>query len=133
MAQFPESPDGLHPAKRLRDEFAFALTDGVPGMPRGAAIHGTAAMVGRGVLGHVRRDVHHAQRDGGGHPLWLPDGKALYFDRQQRLFRLAVDTASPSASGPPVALPVQGFEQGEFRRQFDLMPDGARFLVLFAR
>jgi len=38
------------------------------------------------------------------------------------LFRLAVDTASPSASGPPVALPVQGFEQGEFRRQFDLMP-----------
>lgn len=77
---------------------------------------------------------HQLTRDGGGHPLWLPDGRAIYFDREQRMFRLAIDTASPSSSPSshqPVALPVQGFVQGEFRRQFDLMPDGRRFLMLF--
>ena len=74
---------------------------------------------------------HQLTRDGGGHPLWLPDGRGIYFDRQQRLFRLAIDTASPSANEPPMALPVQGFVQGEFRRQFDVMPDGRRFLMLF--
>ena len=72
-------------------------------------------------------------RDGGGHPLWLPDGRSIYFDRQQQLFQLAVNTASPSSNAQPVTLPVQGFVQGELRRQFDLMPDGKRFLMLFAR
>jgi len=50
MAQFPEPADRLHPAKRLLDEFAFALTHSVPGMPRGSAIDGAAAMAGRRVL-----------------------------------------------------------------------------------
>ena len=72
-------------------------------------------------------------RDGGGHPLWLPDGKALYIDRQQQIFRLAIDTASPSTVEQPVALPVQGFVQGELRRQYDVMPDGSAFVMLFAR
>ena len=72
-------------------------------------------------------------RDGGGHPLWLPDGRSIYFDRQQQLFQLAVNTSSPSSNAQPVTLPVQGFVQGELRRQFDLMPDGKRFLMLFAR
>ena len=76
---------------------------------------------------------HQLTRDGGGHPLWLPDGRTIYFDRQQRLFRLAINLTSPSSSGPAVALPIEGFVQGEFRRQFDLMPDGQRFLMLFAR
>ena len=70
-------------------------------------------------------------REGGGHPLWLPDGKALYIDRQQQIFRLAIDTASPSTVEQPVALPVRGFVQGELRRQYDVMPDGSAFLMLF--
>lgn len=69
-------------------------------------------------------------RDGGSHPLWTPDGKSLYFDRDRRMFRLDVDTASLAASPEPVPLPVEGFVQAEYRRQFDLLPDGRRFLVL---
>jgi Tol biopolymer transport system component len=70
-------------------------------------------------------------RDGAGHPMWLPDGKAIYFERQQQMFRLAVNTSAPATTSAPVALPISGFVQGELRRQFDLMPDGKRFLMLF--
>ena len=69
-------------------------------------------------------------RDGGSHPLWAPDGRALYFDRAQQMFRLDVNTKDPSAKADPVALPIKGFAQAEYRRQFDLMPNGRQFLVL---
>ena len=31
----------------------------------------------------------------------------------------------------PMPLPITGFAQAEYRRQFDLMPDGRQFLMLF--
>ena len=70
-------------------------------------------------------------RGGGAHPLWLPDGRSLYFDRGQQMFQLAVNLAAPASSGEPVPLPIKGFAQGEYRRQFDLMPGGRQFLMLF--
>lgn len=70
-------------------------------------------------------------RGGGSHPLWTPDGRALYFDRDQQMFRLAVNTTDLSSSVEPVALPIKGFAQAEYRRQFDLMPGGRQFLMLF--
>lgn len=70
-------------------------------------------------------------RDGGAHPMWLPDGQALYFDRDHQMFRLAVNTKDLSARVEPTPLPIKGFAQGEYRRQFDLMPDGRQFLMLF--
>lgn len=73
---------------------------------------------------------HRLTRDGGSHPLWTPDGRALYFDRDQQMFRLAVNLSEPAAAVDPVALPIKGFAQGEYRRQFDLMPDGREFLLL---
>ena len=69
-------------------------------------------------------------RDGGSHPLWLPDGQSLYFDRDHQMFRLAVNTQDMSSSGEPTPLPIKGFAQAEYRRQFDLMPDGRRFVML---
>jgi Tol biopolymer transport system component len=69
-------------------------------------------------------------RDGGSHPLWLADGHGLYFDRDHQMFRLRIDTANPGARSEPVPLPIKGFAQAEYRRQFDLMPDGRQFLVL---
>ena len=72
-------------------------------------------------------------RDGGSHPMWLPDGQALYFDRDHQMFRLAVNTNDLSSRAEPTPLPIKGFAQAEYRRQFDLMPDGRRFLVLFPR
>ena len=68
--------------------------------------------------------------NGGSHPLWLPDGRSIYFDRDRQLFRLALNLDGPAPIGEPLALPIKGFVQAEFRRQFDLMPNGREFLVL---
>jgi hypothetical protein len=38
--------------------------------------------------------------------------------------------AEPKAADP-VALPIKGFQQSELRRQYDLMPDGKGFVMLF--
>ena len=70
-------------------------------------------------------------RDGGSHPMWRPDGQALYFDRDHQMLRLTVTTTDMSARTEPTPLPIKGFAQAEYRRQFDLMPDGRQFLVLF--
>jgi Tol biopolymer transport system component len=70
-------------------------------------------------------------RDGGSHPMWLPDGQALYFDRDHQMFRLAVNTKDMSSRAEPTPLPITAFAQAEYRRQFDLMPGGRQFLVLF--
>jgi Tol biopolymer transport system component len=75
---------------------------------------------------------HQITRDGGGHPLWSRDGKSLFFDRDQRLYRVDVALgADVRAAAPPVALPIEGFTQGEYRRQYDLMPNGRELLLLF--
>jgi len=69
-------------------------------------------------------------RSGGSHPLWAPDGQSLYFDRARQLFQLVVNTREPASVGEPTPLPIKGFVQAEYRRQFDLMPNGRQFLVL---
>ena len=69
-------------------------------------------------------------RGGGAHPTWLPDGRSLYFDRDHQLFRLPLNTRDLAAQSEPTPLPIKGFVQGEYRRQFDLMPGGRQFLVL---
>jgi Tol biopolymer transport system component len=74
---------------------------------------------------------HRLTRDGGSHPLWLPDGRALYFDRDHQMFRLAVNLTDPSSVAEPVALPIKGFAQAEYRRQFVLLANGRQFLMLF--
>jgi hypothetical protein len=35
-----------------------------------------------------------------------------------------------TAIGEPTPLPIKGFAQAEYRRQFELMPDGRQLLVL---
>jgi eukaryotic-like serine/threonine-protein kinase len=69
---------------------------------------------------------------GGRHPLWSPDGSTLYFDQDGQMFRIQIflGAAVPKASEPK-SLRIRGFQQGELRRQFDLLPDGKRFLMLF--
>ena len=71
--------------------------------------------------------------DGSQHPLWSADGKYLYFDRDGRLFRLEVFLgAELPKAGEPKALPIAGFLQDTgAQRQFTLMPDGKRLLMLF--
>ena len=69
--------------------------------------------------------------EGGSHPLWLPGGKSLSFDRGRQLFRVDLNLDVPSASGSPVTLPIKGFAQAEYRRQYDLLPNGTQYLMLF--
>lgn len=79
--------------------------------------------------------------EGASHPVWARDGRSLFFDRGGTLFRVpfdvvvkAVGEGEPNREvkvGEPRALPISGFQQGYRRRQFDLMPDGAHFLMLF--
>ena len=71
-------------------------------------------------------------RQGGAHPVWAPDASAIYFDREGRLFRLPLTVAGGElAAGEATPLPITGFQQGPLRRQFDLLPDGKSFLMLF--
>jgi Tol biopolymer transport system component len=72
-------------------------------------------------------------RDGGSHPLWAPDGRSLFFDRDHQMFQLAVNTQDVTSIGEPTPLPITGFAQAEYRRQFDLMPNGRQFVVLVPR
>jgi len=72
-------------------------------------------------------------KSGGGHPLWSPDGKVLYFDNAGRIFTVAVQTAPKFSAGDPVPTPINGFIQGRgnYRRQYDMTPDGKQFIMMF--
>ena len=75
---------------------------------------------------------HRLTRNGGRHPLWAPDGKALYFDQDGGMYRLDLVFRDGTVSaGAPQTLPIRGFQQGDLRRQFDLLPDGRQFLLLY--
>lgn len=69
-------------------------------------------------------------RDGGSHPLWAPDGRSIYFDRDHQMFQLTVNTQDIASIGEAAPLPIKGFAQAEYRRQFDLMPNGRQFVML---
>jgi eukaryotic-like serine/threonine-protein kinase len=70
--------------------------------------------------------------NGGRHPLWSPDGSHLFYDQGGKMYRVRLSLgAGPPKASEPETLPIQGFQQGDLRRQFDLMPDGQRLLMLF--
>ena len=68
---------------------------------------------------------------GGGHPMWSPDQRELFFDNNGQVFAVPIGTEPGFTSGDPIALPITGFVQGPLRRQYDLTPDGMQFLMLF--
>jgi len=70
-------------------------------------------------------------KNGGGHPLWSADRKELFFDNNGQMFMVSIRTQPALTIEEPVALPITGFVQGPLRRQYDLMPDGSAFLMLF--
>src|SRR5206468_11807789 len=61
MMELAQEADGLHPTKRLLDEFPFPLTDLVAGMPGRARIDRTAPVRRLWILRHVRRNAHLAR------------------------------------------------------------------------
>jgi Tol biopolymer transport system component len=75
---------------------------------------------------------HRITDKGGQHPVWSPDGAVVFFDQGGQIYKMFVflDKAKPQTSEPE-ALPIKGFQQGDLRRQFDLMPETFQFLMLF--
>jgi eukaryotic-like serine/threonine-protein kinase len=71
-------------------------------------------------------------KNGGSHPQWSPDGKGIYFDQGDQIFRMDLLAGTEPKAGDPTALPIKGFLQGDMRRQYDLTPDGKGFVMLFA-
>jgi hypothetical protein len=64
-------------------------------------------------------------------PRISPDGREIYFNRDDRLFSVAVKVGSTITAATPVQLPINGLIQDVGRRQFDITPDGKQFLMLF--
>ena len=68
----------------------------------------------------------------GRRPVWFPDGKEIYFDRDDMQLYVIPITLGPSPTvGTPTPLPIKGFMQGGGRRMYDIRPDGRHFLMLF--
>jgi Tol biopolymer transport system component len=68
----------------------------------------------------------------GRRPLWSPDGKEIFFDRDDAQLYVVPITLGPSpTAGTPTPLPIKGFMQGGGRRMYDITPDGKQFLMLF--
>jgi eukaryotic-like serine/threonine-protein kinase len=69
---------------------------------------------------------------GGRRPLWSPDGREIFFDRDDaQLYAVPITLGSTVTVGAPVTLPIKGFLQGAARRMYDVTPDGKSFLLLF--
>ena len=68
----------------------------------------------------------------GRRPVWSPDGKEIFFDRDDAQLYVVPITLGPSPMvGTPTPLPIKGFMQGGGRRMYDITPDGKHFLMLF--
>jgi Tol biopolymer transport system component len=66
---------------------------------------------------------------GGCQPLWGGDGRSIYYVAEDgMLMEAAVESGSPLRVGPPRALLNPHLEDGT-DRQYDVAPDGQRFLV----
>jgi len=68
----------------------------------------------------------------GRRPVWTPDAREIYFDRDDAQLYVVPITLGPSPTvGTAVPLPIKGFMQGGGRRMYDITPDGKQFLMLF--
>ena len=67
------------------------------------------------------------------HPLWSPDQKELFFDVGGHLFAVPINAETSLSAGKSVAVPITGYIQGPLRRQYDMLPDGKRFLMMYWR
>jgi Tol biopolymer transport system component len=67
---------------------------------------------------------------GGRSPMWLSDDRLVY-DDDGRMLSVAVRPGATPTFGTPEALPLGGYVQPRLRRNWDVMPGGQQFLMLF--
>ena len=68
--------------------------------------------------------------DGGTEPAWSPDGKQLFYRRDNQLFAVPVQTKPDFSSGAARALFEGPYDIVEGARNYDVAPDGKRFVMI---
>jgi len=69
-------------------------------------------------------------RGGGHHPIWSPDGKRLYYvHNTDQLMAVDVIRGDTISFGPPIQLKVTVDQLLNQIRNYDVLPDGKRFVV----
>ena len=68
--------------------------------------------------------------DGGGQPLWSPDGRELFYRGPRGMMVVPVETEATFGAGDPSVLFETQYYFFGSRRTYDLAPDGQRFLML---
>ena len=68
---------------------------------------------------------------GGSEPRWSSDGRELFYKSANNLMSVAVTTAPTLTLGTPQRLfSVAGYRGARNRQQYDVTPDGQRFLMI---
>jgi hypothetical protein len=68
--------------------------------------------------------------EGGGAPLWSRDGKQLFFTSRGHAMAVPIETAPAFRAGLPVTMFELPSAAERLGRQWDLAPDGDRFLII---
>jgi serine/threonine-protein kinase len=68
--------------------------------------------------------------DGGTEPAWSPDGRELYYRRDDQLFAVPVETKPDFSTGRARPLFEGPYEIMDGARNYDVMPDGKRFVMI---
>jgi serine/threonine-protein kinase len=69
--------------------------------------------------------------EGGAEPAWARGGKELFYRKGGQMMAVEVRTQPTFSAGSPKLLFQGPFEEGsDFRRMYDVSPDGQRFLML---
>jgi serine/threonine-protein kinase len=77
------------------------------------------------------KSKHTVTMDGGGEPVWSPDGKQLFYFWDSRIFAVDIRTEPSFSAGPPSPLPITGVIQATGNpRNYDITPDGKLLVVL---
>ena len=64
--------------------------------------------------------------DGGDFALWSPDGRTIYYRNEEKMMAVDLQTEPGLSAGRPRLL----FEAPELSREYDLSPDGRKFVMI---
>ena len=66
---------------------------------------------------------------GGSHPVWARSGRELFYRSDEEMMAVAIETEPAFSPGNPTRLFEDPYLRG-FRREYDISPDGQRFLMI---
>ncbi len=69
-------------------------------------------------------------RDGGTEPVWAPQGQELFYRSSQALIVVGIKTEPTFTYGSPEVLFTGNYLTSALNRQYDVAPDGQRFLMI---